>query len=262
MSAYQVRLPAFEGPFDLLYHLIEEQKVNIYDIPIATITSQYLDYLHMMDILDMEVASGFLVMAATLLEIKSRMLLPRDKPLPGEIGTGDEDLDGAPYEEDARQELVDKLVEYRRFKLMALGLREMERQNSRIYTRASDYEPHPEQILQINVSSFDLRAMYEGLVRRRLNPPIHRVVVDRIGLEARIDEIRRILRSMRSREEIPFRDLVRGRRDRYDVVLSFMAVLEMFKLGECDIVQTDNFTPITIRPANAGETVDEAEAVG
>lgn len=262
MSVYQVHLPAFEGPFDLLYHLIEDQKVNIYDIPIATITAQYLDYLHMMEILDMEVASGFLVMAATLLEIKSRMLLPRDKPQAGDMETGDEDLDGGPYEEDARRELVNKLVEYRRFKLMALDLREMERKNSRIFTRAGDYQLQPEQILQVNLTAFDLRAMYEGLVRRRLNPPIHRVVIDQIGLEARIDEIRRILNSLRRREEIPFRDLVRGRKDRYDVVLSFMAVLEMFKLGECDIVQTDNFSPITIRPASAGDNVEEAAAAG
>ncbi|HOY68259.1 MAG TPA: segregation/condensation protein A [Candidatus Ozemobacteraceae bacterium] len=261
MSAYQVRLPAFEGPFDLLYHLIEEQKVNIYDIPIATITAQYLDYLHMMEILDMEVASGFLVMAATLLEIKSRMLLPRDKPQEGAIETGDEDLDEFAYGEDPRQQLVDKMVEYRRFKLMALDLREMERHNSRIYTRAADYEPQPEQVLQISASAFDLRALYEGLVRRRLNPPIHRVVVDRIGLEARIDEIRCVLNSLRGHDEVPFRDLVRGRRDRYDVVLSFMAVLEMFKLGECELVQEDNFSPITIRPANAGDSVEEA-AVG
>lgn len=262
MSAYQVRLPAFEGPFDLLYHLIEEQKVNIYDIPIATITAQYLDYLHMMEILDMELASGFLVMAATLLEIKSRTLLPRDKPQAGEMETGDEDLDGGPYEEDARRELVDKLVEYRRFKLMALEMREMERRNSRIYTRAGDYELQPEQILQINVSAFDLRAMFEGLVQRRLHPPIHRVVVDRIGLEARIDEIRRILNSLRRREEIPFRDLVRGRKDRYDVVLSFMALLEMFKLGECDILQADNFSPITIKSSSAEDSVEEAAAAG
>lgn len=261
MSAYQVRLPAFEGPFDLLYHLIEEQKVNIYDIPISTITAQYLDYLHMMEILDMEVASGFLVMAATLLEIKSRMLLPRDKPQAGEIETGDEDLDGAPYEEDARRELVDKLVEYRRFKLMALELREMERKNSRIFTRAGSYDLQPEQILQINLTAFDLRALYEGLVRRRLNPPIHRVVVDRIGLEARIDEIRRVLNDLRHRRDVPFNDLVRGRKDRYDVVLSFMAILEMFKLGECDIAQADNFSPITIRPVSAADSVEEA-AVG
>lgn len=91
MSAYQVKLPVFEGPFDLLYHLIEEQKINIYDIPIAHIAGQYLEYLQMMEILDMEVASGFLIMAATLLEIKSKMLLPKEKP--EEIRSGDEDID-------------------------------------------------------------------------------------------------------------------------------------------------------------------------
>ncbi|NLV95687.1 MAG: segregation/condensation protein A, partial [Candidatus Riflebacteria bacterium] len=81
MSVYQVKLPVFEGPFDLLYHLIEEQKINIYDIPISHIANQYLEYLQMIEILDMEIASGFLVMAATLLEIKSKMLLPKEKPI-------------------------------------------------------------------------------------------------------------------------------------------------------------------------------------
>lgn len=141
MSAYQVKLPVFEGPFDLLYHLIEEQKINIYDIPIAHIAGQYLEYLQMMEILDMEVASGFLIMAATLLEIKSKMLLPKEKP--EEIRSGDEDIDESMYEEDARAGLVEKLLEYRRFKLVALQLREMERSASRIFTRSSDSSAAP-----------------------------------------------------------------------------------------------------------------------
>ena len=80
-EGYQVKLPVFEGPFDLLYHLIEEQKIDLYDIPIAQVAEQYLEYIQLMEILDMEIASDFLVMAATLLEIKSKMLLPKERPL-------------------------------------------------------------------------------------------------------------------------------------------------------------------------------------
>lgn len=244
MSGYQVKLPIFEGPFDLLYHLIEDQKINIYDIPIASIAAQYLEYLQMMEILDMEVASGFLIMAATLLEIKSKMLLPKEKPA-DDMHTGDEDLDSDLYEEDARAELVEKLIEYRRFKLVALELREMERQASRIFTRSSDIERHPEEILEINVGPHDLLSIYHGLVRRRINPPIHRVVLEKIGIVDRINEIRNLLQKFKG--EITFNDLVKEKDGRYELVLSFMAVLEMSKTGELSLDQKANFDPIFLR---------------
>lgn len=247
MSGYQVKLPVFEGPFDLLYHLIEEQKVNIYDIPIAHIAAQYLEYLQMMEILDMEVASGFLVMAATLLEIKSRMLLPKEKP--EVLHSGDLDIDESFYEEDARAQLVEKLIEYRKFKMVALELREMERSASRIFTRRTDLERPPEEILEINIGTGELLSIYHALVRRRISPPIHRVILEKIGIIDRINEIRALLKAFKG--EMTFARLIKNSPSRYETVLSFMAVLEMTKTGELDVAQKANFQPIVLKPVKA-----------
>lgn len=243
MSSYQVKLPVFEGPFDLLFHLIEEQRINIYDIPISKIAAQYLDYLQMMEILDMEVASGFLVMAATLLEIKSRTLLPNEKI--DDVYTGDEEIDEAYFEEDARLSLVEKLIEYRRFKLVSLQLREMEKSTSRIYTRSSDFERQPEEILEIDVGANELLNIYHALIRRRINPPIHRVVLEKIGIMDRMNEIRNILKKFKG--EMTFVELIKNKKTRYEVVLSFMAILEMSKTGELALLQNENFDPIRLQ---------------
>jgi segregation and condensation protein A len=248
MSSYQVKLPVFEGPFDLLYHLIEEQRINIYDIPIARIAAQYLEYLQMMEILDMEVASGFLIMAATLLEIKSKTLLPGEKS--EEVFTGDDEIDEAYFEEDARIELVEKLLEYKRFKLMSLQLRELEKRASRIFTRDTDFERQPEEILEVNIGPIELLNIYHALVRRRINPPIHRVVLEKIGIMDRINEIRGILKKFKG--EITFGDLIKDRKNRYEVVLSFMAILEMSKNGELAVDQQDNFQPIILQKLRSG----------
>lgn len=251
MSGYQVKLPVFEGPFDLLYHLIEDQKINIYDIPIATITAQYLDYLQILEILDMEVASEFLVMAATLLEIKSKMLLPKEKPIAEDDQWDDQNDEFAIGDDDARVGLVNQLIEYKRFKLIALELRELERRASRIYSRCTGIETKPEEILQISISALDLIALYQALVQRRVNPPVHRVILDQMGIIERIREIRAMLRECR--REISFQELLKGRENRYDMVLSFIALLEMHKLGELELKQVANFCPIRIhRPEAEG----------
>ncbi len=256
MAGYQVRLPVFEGPFDLLFHLIEDQKVNIFDIPIAQIAGQYLEYLHLMEIFDMDVASEFLVMAATLLEIKSKMLLPKEKPT--DLQPGDEGYDEAQFEDDPRHDLVEKLLEYRRFKLLAMQMRELERRNSRIYTRGIDFEPQPQEFLQISLGVVDLLNLYQSLVRRRLNPPVHRVVIDKVSLAERIKEIREYLTSLK--KAVTFRDLLNDPKNRYEVVLSLMAVLEMAKGGELRITQKGNFHPIHLRPAAEADAEAEAEA--
>lgn len=246
MSSYQVRLPVFEGPFDLLYHLIEEQKINIYDIPIAKIAGQYLEYLQMMEILDMEVASGFLIMAATLLEIKSRMLLPKEKPV--DLDGNDFDIDDESYEDDVRSDLVERLLEYKRIKLVALELREMERNASRIFTRRSDIERQPEEILEINVGSIELLNIYHVMVRQRINPPVHRVILEKIGIADRINEIRALLKAVKG--EFRFDLYLKKAKSRFEKVLSFMAVLEMDKAGELIIQQKANFKPIILHPPN------------
>ena len=244
MGAYQVKLPVFEGPFDLLYHLIEEQQIDIYDIPIARITEQYLEHIQMMEILDMEIASEFLVMAATLIEIKSKMLLPKEKPQ--EFESGDEFIDEGFQEEDARTQLVEQLLEYKKFKLMAQELRNMESAASRIYTRTYDIERQPEEILEINIGPVELLDIYHTIVRRRLMPPIHRVVLNKLSIIDRMKEIRNMLKKFKG--EITFARLLQKDNSRYETVLSFMAILEMIKDGEIGCSQDGNFKPILIIP--------------
>ncbi len=260
MSSYQVKLPVFEGPFDLLYHLIEEQQIDIYDIPIAQITDQYLEHIQMMEILDMEIASSFLVMAATLIEIKSKMLLPKEKPQ--EFESGDEFIDEAYQEEDARTQLVEQLLEYKKFKLMAQELRLMEKNASRIYTRNSDIERHPEEILEIKIGAIELLDIFHTIVRRRLMPPIHRVVLNKLSIIDRIKEIREMLKKFKG--EITFARILKKEKTRYDTVLSFMAILEMIKDGEIGCSQDGNFKPIFITPVNKNnknKEIDDFEDV-
>jgi segregation and condensation protein A len=258
MNVYQVKLPVFEGPFDLLYHLIEEQKINIYDIPIAHITNQYLEYLQIIEILDMEVASSFLIMAATLLEIKSKMLLPKER----DQEFYDEGYDDYPeddYEgEDARLGLVEKLIEYKKFKLIALELRKLEAEASRIYTRFSVSERRPEEILEVNIGPIDLLNIYHALIKTRVSPPIHRVVVDRLGVEDRILEIRRYLKSFK--KEIDFTDLLKDPNNKENKVVSFMAILEMIKAGELDFSQEDAFAPIILSKLSKNPSLTVAAA--
>ncbi|MBR4570191.1 MAG: segregation/condensation protein A [Candidatus Riflebacteria bacterium] len=246
MGAYQVKLPVFEGPFDLLYHLIEEQQIDIYDIPIAKITEQYLEQIQMMEILDMEIASEFLVMAATLIEIKSKMLLPKEKTQ--EFESGDEFIDEGYQEEDARAQLVEQLLEYKKFKLLAQELRKMEGAASRIYTRTYDIERQPEEILEINIGPVELLDIYHTIVRRRLMPPIHRVVLNKLSIIDRMKEIRDMLKKFKG--EITFARLLKKDNSRYETVLSFMAILEMIKDGEIGCSQDGNFKPILIIPQN------------
>ena len=255
MSAYQVKLPVFEGPFDLLYHLIEEQQIDIYDIPIARITEQYLEHIQMMEILDMEIASEFLVMAATLIEIKSKMLLPKEKPQ--DFESGDEFIDEGFQTEDARTELVEQLLEYKKFKLMAQELRKMEGAASRIYTRTYEIERQPEEILEINIGPIELLDIYHTIVKRKLMPPIHRVVLNKLSIIDRMKEIRNMLKKFKG--EITFARLLKNGNSRYETVLSFMAVLEMIKDGEIGCSQDGNFNPILIIPKDKKSKVKELD---
>src|SRR5690625_2939265 len=125
-QAYQVKLDAFEGPLDLLLHLIDQLEIDVYDIPVADITTQYLDYIHTMQHLELNIASEYLVMAATLLSIKSQTLLPRQEIT--------EDIDM--YEEDPREALIQRLIEYQKFKNAANNLEEREQEASQIFTRS------------------------------------------------------------------------------------------------------------------------------
>jgi len=250
---YNIKLEAFEGPFDLLFHLIEKAEVDIYDIPIAKITDQYIDYIHTLQALDLEVASEFLVMAATLVQIKSRMLLP--KPPKAE-----ETLE---MEEDPRDELVARLLEYKQFKAAASLLKEREQAQGLTFTRPVDVEEF--------ISAFAEKNPLKGLTLSDLLGALQ-TVLERVDEEELVTEITReevtvrdrmrevLRRLVLAREGITFSELFRGARTKVAVVVTFLALLEMIRLGRIVVRQSENFSEMLIYRFQ--EELDETEVTG
>ncbi len=227
---YSVKIPVFEGPLDLLLHLIRENKIDIYDIPIALITRQYLEYLEMMRELNLDIASEFLVMAATLIYIKSRMLLPKDES--GEV-----------MEEDPRLELVERLIEYQAMKEAALGLKEREEEWSGVLSRPSmSLEEEPEELLLFDVNIFDLLTAFKRLLDR-LPPETIQITAETLTVRDRISHILNILEQ---RESVSFDDLFDGLKTRDSLIVTFLAILELIKLGLIRAYQERTFSIIWI----------------
>jgi segregation and condensation protein A len=223
--AYPIRLPLFEGPLDLLLHLIRTHKLDIRDIPIAAVTQQYLEYLELMEALDLDVAGEFLVMAATLMEIKSRMLLPRpDPPLFEDEG------------QDPRAELVARLLEYERFQQVAEQLRELAAETQRAFPRTA-VEQWEGSTPLVELRPQDLLAALrrisgEESEEEKVRTAPLRLRRQAINLKQRMAEVLR--RSLAYDGPIPFSALVTfaGRRlGRREVLVTFLAVLELVRLG-------------------------------
>jgi segregation and condensation protein A len=238
---YEVRLEAFEGPLDLLLHLIREHEIDIYDIPIAQITQQYLEYLGFMETLDLALAGEFLEMAATLIRIKVQMLLPQ------QTEEGEE-------EEDPRQQLVRKLVEYKRFKEVAARLSTWEddrRQHTPRGVDPADFRDPDEEAIETeeflrDVTLFDLvDGLREVLSRvpKRIN--VHQVDLEQVTVEEQMERIRSVLRGG---EPVSFASLFAGAWSRAEVVTTFIALLELIRLGFARAVQKRTFGEILIEP--------------
>ncbi|MEH7124363.1 segregation/condensation protein A [Bacillus sp. JJ1532] len=239
---YNVKIDAFEGPLDLLLHLIHRLEIDIYDIPVAEITEQYLLYIHTMQELQLDVASEYLVMAATLLAIKSKMLLPKHE----------EDLldDGLiiQEEENPMDELVEKLIEYRKYKEAAVELKEMEQERGLMFTKPpSDLSDYVKEVqtekTDLNVSLYDMLGAFQKLLRRqKLQKPVTtKISRQEIPIEKRMAEILDDLKSIRGRKS--FNDLF-AVPDREHIVVTFLAVLELIKRKEIHIEQEKNFSEI------------------
>ena len=239
--AYQIKLEVFEGPFDLLFHLLDKNEVDIYDIPIAQITEQYLEYIATMQLMDLEVASEFLLLAATLLSIKSRTLLPKPPKIEDEI----DELGSDP-----RDELVERLLEYKRFKEVADYLKNREQVQERVYTRPNEDEMYldlfNEESPLSGVTLYDLLDALKEVLDR---------VVDNVELTGEIvreeirikDKIREILgRLVFQPNGIRFKDLFRSKVTRVEVVVTFLALLELIKISKVTIHQSKAFGEITI----------------
>ncbi|WP_423798993.1 segregation/condensation protein A [Neobacillus sp. SAB-20_R2A] len=251
---YQVKIDAFEGPLDLLLHLINRLEIDIYDIPVAQITEQYLIYIHTMKELKLDVASEYLVMAATLLAIKSKMLLPKH-----EEEFEDVDPLETAYEEDPRDELVERLIEYRKYKEAAHDLKTMEEERSLIYTKPpSDLSDFTKEVQSgkkdMNVSLYDMLAAFQKLMRRKKlqRPLAAKITRQEISIETRMTEIMEELKHLKGRrnftELFPF-----PAKDH--IVVTFLAILELMKRKEVNVHQQENFGDILIEAVIEGADV-------
>ncbi|MDP4162505.1 MAG: segregation/condensation protein A [Bacillota bacterium] len=252
---YNVKIDAFEGPLDLLLHLINRLEIDIYDIPVAEITGQYLIYIHTMKELKLDIASEFLVMAATLLAIKSKMLLPKHEE------NIHEDAENIQFEEDPRDELVERLIEYRKYKEAAHDLKTLEEERGLMYTKPpsdlSDFakELQPEKV-EMNVSLYDMLGAFQKLLRRKKlqKPMATKIARQEISIEKRMTEILLELKNLRRRKS--FTELF-PYPDKEHIVVTFLAILELIKRKEIDVEQQGNFEEIFVEAVGEG-----AESVG
>jgi len=247
--SYTVKLEIFEGPFDLLLNLISKHKLDIYDIPIGEITDQYLEYLEKIDELDLEIASEFLLVAATLLEIKSAGLLPREEKL-----SDVEDL--SVFEK--RGLLIARLIEYKKFKNAGQSLRARIESHNKFYGRNAAVEPEFQDLLPdflIGISTEDLRDIFEKIQKRqslRLIDSSHIATIP-ISVESKLEEITELLR-LEPRQS--FREMTIAATGRDEVVATFLALLELYKRGVISLNQATTFGDIEIE---AEESLDLLE---
>ena len=233
METISYKLEHFEGPLDLLLHLIEKNKINIYDIPIVEITAQYLDYVRHMEREDLNIVSEFLVMAATLLDIKAKMLLPKEVDEEGE-------------EIDPRAELVMRLLEYKKYRLMADELADREDgalkhlyKPSTLPPEVAKYEPPVDlDKLLDGLTLAKLQRIFEQVMKRKED--IHR---EPVSLEQKIGNV---LLYARRKRRFSFRELLEGQLDKLEVVVTFLAVLELMKIGKIHLSQEETFGDMDI----------------
>ena len=254
LDAFPVKLDNFDGPLDLLVHLIKQNEVSIRDIPIALITAQYLDTIRLMQELDLDVAGEFLVMAATLIHIKSKMLLPRPETSAGVEGE----------EEDPRDALVRRLLEHQKFKAAAELLHEREqvrsaqwrRPDGRVSEIAGD-ECEPE----LEADLFSLLTAFQAVVERAKHRGRVLLPAEQISIEARIEQL---LDRLSESAACGFEELFADATDRAALIVTFLALLEMIRLELVRVFQSGGFGPIRVykraRPADAPHPIGDPEA--
>ena len=253
IDAFPVKLEHFDGPLDLLLHLIKRNEVNIYDIPIALITQQYLDTIHLMQEMNLDVAGDYLVMAATLIHIKSRMLLPR--PETAAVVGGEE--------EDPRDTLVQRLLEHQKYKAAAGLLHEREQVRAAQWQRpderlagitGEDIEP------ELEVDLFSLLAAFQAVVQRARQRPGVTLPSEQLSIETRIDQL---LERLSETQACGFEELFADAHDRASLIVTFLALLEMIRLKLVRVFQSGSFGPIRVykrsRPVDAPHPIGDPE---
>jgi segregation and condensation protein A len=247
-SPLNFQLEQYEGPLDLLLDLIHKQQINIYDIPIARITAQYLDYMQKARELDMELSSEFVYMAATLIHIKSKLLLPKDP-----------ELEKIAPEEDPRQELVNRLIEHERFKNAAEML-----QQKRVIEEAMWSNPQIEQFLAedegpgLAVTMFDLVKTFQAVLERAKNRPIYEIGKENVSVPDMMQFLRHQLARSR-RQELSATQLLERQRSRRAMICLFLAILELVKRQSLLLAQGELFGDIALLRGPAFEELGESE---
>jgi segregation and condensation protein A len=242
-SAYRVSLPAFEGPLDLLMHLIKQHKIDIYDIPIVLITRQYNEYLDAMTELDLEIAADYIYMAALLIHIKSKMLLPRD--------------DSGEQQEDPRAELVEKLLEYQRFKSVAESFAEIDHVRMGVWSRPPSPTPEnePAEVDISEVSLFDLiDAFRTALQRYRRDHP--QAIELKRSTHKVSDKMLELMNELSERSPMRLLWFLEGR-DRGELVAIFLGLLELVRLGGISLTQSEVFGEVIVQKTE--KEVDTAQ---
>lgn len=230
--AVHVQLKIYEGPLDLLLHLIRKNELSITDVPIASITEQYLAALELMQGLDLDVSGEYLVMAATLLHIKSQMLLPPEED------DDEEDEEGG----DSREELIRRLLEYERFKNAARELEEREILNRDVFVR----QGRSERVTDVSfeqLSVFDLMSALQRVLERFPGPSVHTVVRETVSVRERMTYL---LDELHRRSSVAFHELFDSARTRMDVVVTFLALLELIRIRAVHAFQKERLGPIVM----------------
>jgi segregation and condensation protein A len=242
-EGYKITLPSFHGPLDLLLHLIRQQKVDIYDIPIVPITEQYTAYLDAMEQLDLEVAADYIYMAALLIHIKSKMLLPRDE-------NAEQPL------EDPRQELVDRLLEYQRFKAVAESFAELDVVRMGMWPRPNVPKPGMDasEIDMSEVSLFDLIDAFRSALNRYKEAHPQSIELKRTVHKVS-DKMRELYAKLREKSPIRLQWFLEGR-DRNELIAVFLGMLELVRMGGIAMKQGENFAEILINKTD--QEIDEA----
>jgi segregation and condensation protein A len=239
-QALEVFLEAFEGPLDLLLYLIRRQNLDILDIPLAEITRQYMEYIELMEGMQFELAGEYMVMAATLAEIKSRMLLPRPK------------IDADGVEEDPRAELVRRLQEYERFKKAAENIDALPRLERDVWATSAELKER--QVVRVlpQVTLQEMLIAFKEVVVRSEMFAHHHIARERLSVRARMTDI---LSSLEQASFVEFTRLFRPGEGRMGVTVTFMAILELVREGLIDIVQAEPFAPLHVRGSSGGRNL-------
>ncbi len=233
-GGYTFRLEGFEGPLDLLLHLIQKNELDIFNIPIALITEQYLEYLRLMKVLNLDIAGEYLLMASTLLHIKSKMLLPKSSK-------GEEE-----EEEDPRAELVRRLLEYQKYKQAAGELQKRPLLDRDVFIRLMPMDSREPEEEKIEVNLFELIEAFREVLKRVKSEAVHEVVLEHLSVEDKIQEILTVLQ--RENRSMAFHRLFPEEASRRVVVVTLLAILELVKMRRIRIFQMAPFETIRISP--------------